>query len=226
MRFTLSLFLILTAFSLKAQSDTTCQLTVLVFDTATNFALTANIEVYDYSSESHDTVYQKDSISDLTEELNMHTNFGIGAFAHGYHYQSISYTSGEANSHDTLKVYLAAIDQMIFSALPIIYFGPYDYGIPEDSVTNQNLMILLNTLKKHPRLKLSIEGHASSKEQRAFPTLSADRAHAIYSLFISQGIDLNRLDFNGEKDKSPVFSNSATGRATLSRRVVFKMILD
>jgi len=216
----------LTAFAISAQSDTTCRLTILVVDTATNASLNASIELYDYSTETHDTIFHQDSTSILTQELFMRTNYGIGALVTGYHNEPVSYTTGEPNTHDTIKVFLAQVDQMIFSSLPVIYFGPYDFGIPEDSATNENLELLFNALKRYPKLKLSIEGHASSKEQKAFKTLSTDRAHAIYTLLISQGIDLNRLDFTGKKDKSPVFATSPIERAKLSRRVVFTMILD
>lgn len=204
-----------------AQADTTATVVISVFDTLGN-PLLASIEIYDYSSEGHDTLIHQDSSTTVTKELNRRTNFGVAAFANGYHQMGTSFTTGEPGTSQSIQLVMTPINEEVFYILPNIYFGPHDSGVPEDSTTESNLQAILNAMREFPSMNLEIIGHCTEREYYVRTKLSKERARAIYDILIEAGINEERLSYKGAGAISPVFAEDAGERMRLSRRVVFQ----
>ncbi|MBL4704443.1 MAG: OmpA family protein [Flavobacteriales bacterium] len=221
MRFILLFIFTLGVLGLQAQKDTTCMVTISVMDTATGSPLEVSLKIYNYSLENNDSIIYQDTNSELNLSLIMRTNFGVSTYLSGYHFESTSFTTGKAGTPLQVNIYLAKIDEAIFRTLPDIHFGPYDYGIPEDSATNHHITSIIELLQNDMELKLVIEGHVTSQEHKAQPRLSILRAHAIYALLLETGIDRKRISYSGKEDQHPIFAGNPNQKAKLSRRVVF-----
>lgn len=109
-----------------------------------------------------------------------------------------------------------------------INFGSNNAVLKEDSfgVLNQ----VAHILNSHPELShVLVEGHCSNAgdtpEIEAFEMkLSLDRANAVKTYLVRQGVDESRLGTVGHGDKRPIATNdTAEGRAR-NRRVEFTII--
>lgn len=136
------------------------------------------------------------------------------------------------------KVSLKNIDEMkklkpgsVF-LLKNVYF-PADRHIikPESMETLEKLYVVL---KENPKIKISIEGHVcciSPAEEDALdidtqePTLSLNRAKAIYYYLVGKGIDASRLKYQGFGKRRPVvmYENNEED-AEKNRRVEIRII--
>jgi OOP family OmpA-OmpF porin len=78
-------------------------------------------------------------------------------------------------------------------------------------------------LKKHPRVKVEIQGHTDSTGPAAYNVkLSQRRADAVRSYLIDSGVNGDQLVSRGYGAKEPVASNATVeGRAKNRRVVVF-----
>ncbi len=138
----------------------------------------------------------------------------------------------------TEKVNLANIEEMkklkpgsIF-LLKNVYF-PADRHIlkPESIETLEKLFIVL---RDNPKIKISIEGHVcciSFDADDALdvdtyePTLSVNRAKAIYNFLVSKGIDAGRLKYQGFGKRKPVVMYERNEEdAEKNRRVEIRIV--
>ena len=80
-------------------------------------------------------------------------------------------------------------------------------------------------LLENPSLKVSIHGHTDNIGEIDFNyVLSKNRAEAAYSFLTSQGVDVNRLTYNGFGESKPVSSNNSEYGRSLNRRTEFMII--
>jgi outer membrane protein OmpA-like peptidoglycan-associated protein len=112
-----------------------------------------------------------------------------------------------------------------------VYF-PADRHVikPESKETLEKLYVVL---KDYPGLKISIEGHVCCIKDAADaldidtyePTLSINRARAIYNYLVSRGIDSTRLKYAGFGRRRPViFEERNEEDAEKNRRVEVRVI--
>ncbi len=92
-----------------------------------------------------------------------------------------------------------------------VYFPPDRHTIKPES--KETLEKLFSVLKQYPNLKISIEGHVCCIKSEIVdaldidtyePTLSINRAKAIYNYLVSKGIDTARLKYAGYGHRRPV----------------------
>jgi outer membrane protein OmpA-like peptidoglycan-associated protein len=92
---------------------------------------------------------------------------------------------------------------------------------------------LLDVLKKNPSLEIEIQGHVccafGSEDGLDLETntydLSVNRAKAVYQYLIDNGIDKNRLSFQGFAHRFPlVYPEDTEEKKTLNRRVEIKIL--
>ena len=111
-----------------------------------------------------------------------------------------------------------------------VYF-PADRHIisPQSAETLEKLYIVL---RDNPTLKISIEGHICCVKNAPDawdidtyePTLSVNRAKAIYNYLIDKGIDANRLKYAGFGRSRPVVADERTEQdAEKNRRVEIRV---
>jgi outer membrane protein OmpA-like peptidoglycan-associated protein len=112
-----------------------------------------------------------------------------------------------------------------------VYFPADRHTIkPESKETLEKLYVVL---KDHPSLKISIEGHVCCIKDAVDaldidtyePTLSLNRARAIYYYLINKGIDSARLKYTGFGRRKPVIEDERTEEdAEKNRRVEIRVL--
>ncbi len=113
-----------------------------------------------------------------------------------------------------------------------VYFPPDRHTIKTES--KETLEKLYIVLRDYPRLKISIEGHVCCINRDApdawdidtyEPTLSLNRAKAIYNYLVTRGIDSARLKYAGFGRRKPVIPDEQNERdAEQNRRVELRVI--
>ena len=149
--------------------------------------------------------------------------------------QKTSGTRKDTIARKTAVKSLDEINQLKVGAvyqLHNVYFPPDRHVIqPESYATLERLYVVL---RDNPGMKISIEGHVcciSSEAPDAYdidthePTLSINRAHAIYNYLIDKGINESRLKYAGFGKKHPVVIEEITEEEKeMNRRVEIRII--
>jgi OOP family OmpA-OmpF porin len=79
---------------------------------------------------------------------------------------------------------------------------------------------IVEMLKSNPQLKISVEGHTDNVgNPKSNKTLSDDRAKAVVSEIVAQGIDAKRLSAIGYGQDKPIADNSTEEGRAKNRRV-------
>ena len=88
---------------------------------------------------------------------------------------------------------------------------------PESSpIINQ----IVEMLKSNPDIKISVEGHTDDAgNPKSNKTLSDDRAKAVVTEIVAQGIDSNRLSAAGYGQDKPIADNKTEDGRAKNRRV-------
>ncbi len=80
-------------------------------------------------------------------------------------------------------------------------------------------------LKKHPEIKIVIEGHTDSIGSEAYnQKLSEKRAKAVYDYFVKKGISPDRMKTVGYGETRPKADNSTEEGRAINRRVEIKVV--
>ncbi len=136
---------------------------------------------------------------------------------------------------DTGRKFVTSVDQIAnlrpgsILLLKNVYF-PHDSHVikPESAETLEKLFAVL---RDNPGLKVSIEGHVccvhapdALDEDTNEPTLSVNRARAIYDYLVRKGIDPKRLTYTGFGHRRPVVAVELTeADAEQNRRVEIRV---
>jgi outer membrane protein OmpA-like peptidoglycan-associated protein len=83
----------------------------------------------------------------------------------------------------------------------------------------------IETLKKHPSMRIEISGHTDSKGNDAYNVdLSQRRAEAVKQYMVERGIDASRIQTRGAGENEPIASNSTRAGRAQNRRIEFKLL--
>ena len=78
----------------------------------------------------------------------------------------------------------------------------------------------LGTLNEYPQSKVTVIGHTDSSGSKEYnKRLSEKRAESVAEYFVSQGIDKNRISFEGYGEEHPIESNDTEEGRERNRRV-------
>lgn len=104
-----------------------------------------------------------------------------------------------------------------------VYFDQSSYILRKESYPQ--LDILLNTLRRYPKLVIEIAGHTDNVgDRRLNQSLSENRARVITNYLIQRGIVENRLQYQGYGDSLPAAPNDNEANKKLNRRVEFTVL--
>lgn len=91
--------------------------------------------------------------------------------------------------------------------------------------SGEELRRLKSLLDKNPDLKIRINGHTDNVgDEQANLTLSEARAKAVYDWLIANGIDAQRLRFQGFGESRPIDANDTPEGRQRNRRTEFEVI--
>jgi len=86
--------------------------------------------------------------------------------------------------------------------------------------SKQTISQIVQMLKANPGLNISIEGHTDNMgNPKSNKTLSDERAKAVVSAIVAQGIDAKRLSALGHGQEKPVADNKTEEGRAKNRRV-------
>jgi len=182
----------------------------VVLDKISNSPLEAKIELTNLLNNSLENSAFSDPFSgEFLMVLHPGTEYALNISKQGY-----LFYSGNLNLKDTSQT--NHIEQ-VFRLIPYkkgkqitlnnIFF---DFNSAHLKASSQpELKKLLEMLKENEALRISISGHTDSIGKASYnQKLSTERAFAVYSFLIKNGIEKNRLEYQGFGDSKPIASNA------------------
>lgn len=106
-----------------------------------------------------------------------------------------------------------------------VYFDTDKYSVEGQS--REALMALANIFKEYPNTNILVEGHTDSTGSDAYNlTLSKNRAQAVTSFLVNQGIDKGRIDTKWYGEAQPKYDNSTVEGRSKNRRVELAIVAN
>ncbi len=104
-----------------------------------------------------------------------------------------------------------------------VFFDTDKYVLREESYKELN--ILFEVLMENPHISIKVSGHTDNVGDFNYnKTLSRNRARAVVRYLIEQGIDEDRLEYEGYSFSRPIATNETDEGRQLNRRVEFEII--
>ncbi len=168
---------------------------------------------------------QTNIYNEILHLINPATEYALTATAEGYnfHTEHISVDSSATSAEpylftfylDKIQIESSSIAETEFNKailLNNIFFESGSYKLLEKS--KYEIQTLVDYLMKYPNCKMKIVGHTDNVGSESDNILlSENRASAVKEALIAKGVDGGRLDFQGEGEKMPLYSNeTAEGR--------------
>ena len=116
-------------------------------------------------------------------------------------------------------------DEIVCLAQIVIYFKVNHAKVPLSEMAKVKRVVKI--LKKHPNVKIRIEGHADNTNSQNYnQTLSEKRAEMVHKLLEQNKIKRNRISSKGYSFLKPAVPEKTTTDRALNRRVEFRIIND
>jgi outer membrane protein OmpA-like peptidoglycan-associated protein len=158
-------------------------------------------------------------------EIPIGERFGFYAEADGYlsENQNLSTKGRQYNEVIERDLYVIPLEAGATITLNNIFFDFDQATLREESFLELNR--ILPFFRKYPNLIIELGGHTDSFGSDAYnQKLSQDRARAVRSYILSQGIPNARVEAVGYGEVSPVASNDSDEGRQMNRRVEFKVL--
>lgn len=209
--------------------STTPNLTVLkgtITDKETGKPLEAIIEVTD--NEKNEVIARYNSNSSTGKyllSLPSGTNYGVNIQAEGYLFESFSFDLADTASY---QEYVKDVQLNKLKAGTKVVLKNIFFDFDKATLRNESqaeLTRLVKIMNEYPNLKIEIGGHTDGKGSDEYNNrLSKDRAGAVVTYLIEQGIASERLTFKGYGKTQPIATNETEEGRQENRRVEFKII--
>ncbi|MBR51976.1 MAG: hypothetical protein CMD36_03500 [Flavobacteriales bacterium] len=143
----------------------------------------------------------------------------------GYAFYSEYIDADDSNyiSPSTLNIELEQISEGSSFKIDNIYFNTNSYEI--NQISEQVINEFINYLRVNKSIVIEINGYTDNVGSfRDNQVLSENRAKAVYEHIVSNGIQKNRISYNGFGEEFPVDSNDNEEGRSKNRRTEFKVI--
>ena len=154
----------------------------------------------------------------------------------GARYAITARSEGYYNSEDSVEIenftvstevikdfFLDPIAKNTAVVLKNVYFDFDSDVIRRESYPELNK--ITEMLLDNPTLDITVDGHTCSLGPDAYnQRLSERRARSIARYFIAQGVDTDRIEYNGYGEERPIASNDTEETREINRRVEFKLV--
>nr|MBC8344014.1 OmpA family protein [Bacteroidota bacterium] len=209
---------------LHLRPEAVCYLKGIIFDKFSNARLDAVFSVIDI--ETGITIYQSTSDAKTGAYLTAlpaDKNYLINVSRKGYlFYSDYLPIKGITSSAFIKDIPLNPIKVGAKIVLNNIFFE-FDKSTIETE-SEVELKILISFMTDYPNLKIEIGGHTDNKGADEYNmNLSNERAKAVFSYLLNNGIDAGRLSFKGYGETEPVDSNETEDGRAKNRRTEFKI---
>ncbi len=211
----------------EARPDPITYMKGIVYDSETKQRLEADFELIDLSNNMTIMKSKSDSrFGEFIVVIPTELNLGLNVSKDGYlfHSENFHYTDSRGSIDPYIRdIYLKRIKGGEIVVLKNIFFETAKFDLLSESIAElQRLLILL---QRNPTLKIEISGHTDSVGSYAYNLeLSKNRARSVYNYLIANGIEINRLTYNGYADTKPIDSNTTEEGRANNRRTEFKVI--
>lgn len=209
----------------EIQSQQVAYLNTKVFDAETKTPMKTSVEIVDLATGRvviSSFTYSKSG--EFFTCLPANTNYAVNVSKEGYLFHSENFSLDEQSALQALKlnIFLQRLDKGNTIVLKNIFFDTDAYSLKDESEVE--LKNLVNFMNNNATLSVEIEGHTDnigSKQHNII--LSENRAKAVYSYLIDNGIEASRISYKGFGDAQPIASNNnEIGRAE-NRRTAFRI---
>ncbi len=198
----------------------------IVTDAQTGKPVEATLYIID--NEKNDTLFELTSNSNSGKylvTLPSGKNYGIVAQAPNYLFHSENFDIVQNTSYQEFQkdIQLKAIKKGEKIILKNIFFDFDKATLRKESVAE--LERLHKILVDNPQIKIKIGGHTDNVGSDSYnQQLSEKRAKAVVDWLIQNGIDANRLQYQGYGESVPISTNETDAGRQMNRRTEFEII--
>ena len=209
----------------------TARLTILkgiITDEETNLPLEATIEIVDNDKNEPIASFQSNSkTGKYLISLPSGKNYGIAIKAENYLFHSENFNIPETSNYQEIvkNVALKKLKKGSKIVLRNVFFDTAKSSLRPASETELNRLIKI--LNDHPKIKIEISGHTDNVGSLAYnKKLSKNRAKSVVNYLIKNGIDKQRLTFEGYAYNQAIATNDTDEGRQLNRRVEYEIVED
>jgi len=198
----------------------------IVTDAQTGKPIEATLYIID--NEKNDTLFELTSNSTTGKylvTLPSGKNYGIVAQAPNYLFHSENFDIVQNTSYQEFQkdIQLKAIKKGEKIILKNIFFDFDKATLRKESIAE--LERLYKILIDNPKIKIKIGGHTDNVGSDAYnQQLSEKRAKAVVDWLIQNGIEPNRLQYQGYGESVPIATNETDQGRQMNRRTEFEII--
>jgi len=197
-----------------------------VYDANTGETLQATVELYDLATGSLEGKVGTDPVNgSYTIILNEGSRYAVQVNKLNYAFKSLSFDFEKTENQTELviDIPLEPITQGTVFTLNNIFFDANEYALkPESKI---ELDKLIKFMQENSQVRGEISGHTDDRGSESDnQTLSLNRAKSVYNYLIENGIDANRLTFQGYGETKPAASNDTEENRAKNRRIEFKIL--
>ncbi|MGD1841641.1 MAG: OmpA family protein [Thermonemataceae bacterium] len=199
-----------------------------VYDAVTKKPIAAQVELFNITDDTRTYTVTSDKLNgSYLIVLTEGAEFALEVSKKQYAFKSINFNNNEKKL-DSLQpveidIFHAPIAKGTKVTLNNIFFDTGKYDIKEKSKTE--LEKFIQFMEDNPQVKGEISGHTDNVGDAASNvTLSLQRAKAVYNYLIKNGVDANRLRYQGYGQTQPTATNDTPEGRQLNRRIEFKVL--
>lgn len=195
-----------------------------VFDKKTTKGLPSSVELIDLTTKQPVSKIQTDERGNYLITLAVGRDYAFNVNRKGYLFYSDNYLLSKGSPDSTYQkdIPLQSIEVNASIVLNNIFFDVNKYELKPESQVELDKVVEL--LKDNPTVRIQISGHTDNAGKPADNlTLSNNRAKAVVSYLINNGIQAQRLSFKGFGETQPVSENLTEEGKAKNRRTELKV---
>ena len=206
-----------------------------IVDAETHEAVSASIVISELNSGEEYLSSIIDEGDEILIPMPVGENYIINVKKEGYLYHAENFTLTDQYAaaeplEKTIEIYKIPVTtaaEVIAESKPIIlnniFFETGSAVLKAES--SAEIANLSNQLKENPTLKIKIFGHTDNVgEESDNQKLSEDRAKAVYTAIVNNGVNKQRLAYEGKGETSPIAENDTAEGRQRNRRTEFVVL--
>jgi outer membrane protein OmpA-like peptidoglycan-associated protein len=197
-----------------------------VYDSLTRKPLAGSFKLIDLSTQSvYKSAVANSGNGEFIVALPKNKDFALLCEHEGYFFFSKNYSLDKLTA--TTDGYHVNVPMLPFGdgytfVLENVFFDVNKYDLKPESVAE--LEKLKEILTKNPTLKIELGGHTDSDgDDKSNQVLSENRAKAVVTWLIQNGIDKTRLSYKGYGETKPIVANDTAENKAKNRRTEVKI---